>query len=330
MYVTLAKPEHAIGHILLHNMPDAQGHKAFAKGHRVMAADVDKLRALDVQQLHVAVLQPGDVGENEAAARIAATITGPDVAASMPAAGRVNLLAAADGVVEVDIERLLQINLIDGVTVAALREHTLVRPKERVATIKIIPFALPAEALQQVEAIGRQGDAVVGLRKLLPAKVGVLLVGSVRAHARLERMFLPAITPRIHDVGAAVQRIDCVEPSEHVVATALLDLQRAGATLVIIAGQTSTVDGDDITPRAIKAAGGVVEHIGAPVEPGNLLLLAYLRDAHGRIMPIIGAPGCVRGRGANVVDLLLPRLVAGEHPTKRDIVMLGHGGLLSS
>jgi len=329
MYVTLTEPEHAIGHILLHNMPDAHGHKAFAKGHRVTAGDVARLRALDVHRLHVAVLQPGDVPENEAAARVAAAIAGSDLVASTPTAGRVNLLAAKDGVVAIDVERLLQINLIDGVTIATLQEHTRVRPKERVATIKIIPFALPAGALQQAETIAEQGSAVVGLRQIAPANVGVLLVGSLRARARLERTFLPALAARIHDVGAMLQQSDYVEPHEEAIATAILHLQQAGATLLIILGQTSTVDGDDITPRAIKAAGGMVEHVGAPVEPGNLLLLAYLHGADGSVVPVIGAPGCVRGRGANVVDLLLPRLLAGEHLTKRDIVMLGHGGLLS-
>jgi molybdenum cofactor cytidylyltransferase len=79
----------------------------------------------------------------------------------------------------------------------------------------------------------------------------------------------------------------------------------------------------DLAPRAIELAGGTIEVLGAPVDPGNLLMLAYLGD-----VPILGAPGCARSRKANVIDRVLPRLMAGEHLTRADIAALGHGGLL--
>ena len=59
------------------------------------------------------------------------------------------------------------------------------------------------------------------------------------------------------------------------------------------------------------------------MEPGNLLLLAYLGD-----IPVVGAPGCVRSRETNVVDLILPRLLAGERLRREDIVEFADGGLL--
>jgi molybdopterin biosynthesis enzyme len=96
-----------------------------------------------------------------------------------------------------------------------------------------------------------------------------------------------------------------------------------GAEMILIAGETSIMDVDDVTPRAIIAVGGEIAHHGVPVEPGNLFLLAYYGD-----MPIVGAPGCARSKSYNVVDMLLPRLAAGERLTRRDLVELGHGGLL--
>ena len=97
--------------------------------------------------------------------------------------------------------------------------------------------------------------------------------------------------------------------------------------MLIIAGETSIMDRDDVTPQGIRLAGGRIEHYGAPVEPGNLLLLGYLGPPGGAV-PVLGAPGCVRSRDTNIVDLLLPRLLAGESITRQDIVALGHGGLL--
>lgn len=60
--------------------------------------------------------------------------------------------------------------------------------------------------------------------------------------------------------------------------------------------------------------------------------LAYLDPPGGAgpPLPVLGAPSCVRSRDANIVDLLLPRLMAGEQLRRRDIVALGHGGLLGS
>jgi len=320
-------PEQALGHILRHNLADARGRKALSKGHRLTPEDLPLLRALGADTLHVAVLEPGDVHEDEAARRLADVVRGPGVAATAPAASRVNLLAEADGVVRVDAERLLRINQIEGLTVATLPSHALARARKRVATIKIIPFAVPEEALREAEAIGRAGQGLVALSPLRRHAVGVILVGSAAARERIERGVAPAIESRIQELGSDVLATRYVPSDEPAVAAAITALHAAGADMLIIAGETSIMDRDDITPQGIRMAGGRIEHYGAPVEPGNLLLLAYLEGPR-EPTPVLGAPGCVRSRDTNIVDLLLPRLLAGESITRRDIVALGHGGLL--
>jgi molybdopterin biosynthesis enzyme len=327
MYQRTLPPEQAIGHILRHNLADERGHKAFAKGHRLAASDLPHLRSLGVELVRVAVLEPGDVHENEAARRRAGGGCGPGVVATAPAASRVNLLAAADGVVRVDAERLLRINEIDGLTIATLPSNALIRARKRIATIKIIPFAVPEEALRAAESIGRECAAVVALDALRPARVGLILVGGAAARERIERGVAPAIAARVVELGSSVLATRYVPPDEPAIAGAIGELRREGSDLLIVAGETSIMDRDDVTPQGIRLAGGRIEHYGAPVEPGNLLLLGYL-DAPGGQVPILGAPGCVRSRDTNIVDLLLPRLLAGEHITKASIVMLGHGGLL--
>jgi molybdenum cofactor cytidylyltransferase len=83
------------------------------------------------------------------------------------------------------------------------------------------------------------------------------------------------------------------------------------------------MDRYDIAPRAVERAGGGITCFGAPVDPGNLLMLAYLGD-----IPILGAPGCVRSPKRNIVDEVLPCLLVGDRLTQADIIELGHGGLL--
>jgi hypothetical protein len=282
---------------------------------------------MGVESLRVAVLESGDIHEDEAARRLAEAVSGPGVLAQAPAASRVNLLAEADGVVEVNAERLLQINQIDGLTVATLPSHALTRARKRVATIKIIPFAVPEAALRQAEEIGGQGAGIIALSPLQHHTIGIVLVGSAAARERIERGVAPAIESRIVELGSSILATRYVPPDEPAVAAAITNLQSAGADMLIIAGETSIMDRDDVTPQGIRMAGGRIEHYGAPVEPGNLLLLGYL-DGVNATIPVLGAPGCVRSRDTNIVDLLLPRLLAGEIITRQAIVELGHGGLL--
>jgi molybdopterin biosynthesis enzyme len=323
MYLATLPLEQAIGHILRHNQSDANGHKAFSKGHRIVAADLPRLHALVGDQVRVAVLEPDDIHEDQAARRLAAAVCGSGVVARPPAASRVNLLAEADGVVHVDAAALRRINEIDGLTVATLPSHALARARKRVATIKIIPFAVHEHDLARAEAIGRASSGVVALRPLRQLAVGVVLVGSAAARERIERGVYPAIESRIVELGSTVAMARYVAADEQAIAATIEELRAANVQLLIVAGETSIMDRDDVTPRAIRLAGGQIEHYGAPVEPGNLLLLGYL-DA----LPVLGAPGCVRSRDINIVDLLLPRLLAGERVSRSDIVDLGHGGLL--
>src|SRR6266540_6317565 len=243
MYQTTLPPEQALGHILRHNLADTHGRKAFSKGHRIAAPDLPKLRALGVELVRVAVLEPGDVHEDAAARRLAAAVCGAGVAASAPAASRVNLLAEVDGVVAIDVERLLQINQIDGLTVATLPSHALVRARRRVATIKIIPFAVPEASLSQAEMIGRSGSPIVALHPLRALPVCVVLVGSLAAQERIEHGVLPAITARVVELGSSVHAIRYVLPDEPAIAAAITEL-RGAAALLIVAGETSIMDRD--------------------------------------------------------------------------------------
>lgn len=330
MHLETVSLEAAVGHILCHNLADAQGRKAFAKGRVVRAEDLPRLAALGVRGLRVAILAPDDVHEDEAARRLAEAVAGPGLTASAPYAGRVNLCAAYDGPLAVAVEALQAINMIAGLTVATRPTHSLAQAGQALATIKIIPFAVPGADLARAKAEAQASDGVLHVRPLRLRQVGVVLVSSIAARLRVEQGVYPAIAARITALGGVVLGPITAPPDEDGVARALASLRLRGAELLIVAGETSVVDLDDVTPRAIHLMGGQIEHYGAPVEPGNLLLLAYLAPRQSDTAPlaVIGAPGCVRSRDRNIVDLLLPRLMAAEPLSRRDIAALGHGGLL--
>lgn len=53
------------------------------------------------------------------------------------------------------------------------------------------------------------------------------------------------------------------------------------------------------------------------------MLLAYKNDT-----PVLAAPGCFRSAKPNVVDLVLPPMLARYRVSGWEIGCLGHGGLL--
>ena len=316
----------AEGKILGHNIAGANGQRLLRKGRRLTRADLESLRALGRQAVYVAQLEETDVDENTAARRVAEAVCGPGLHTSGAASGRANLLSSQGGLLRVDVERLTKINECEGITLATRMNHSPVQARQIVATVKIIPYAVPESTLGVVEAIAGGSRPIVRVDGLPSQAVGMILSGSVSVHQKLLTDFAP-LRDRIEKLGSSITRTDFVALEDEADEAALADMLRrqisAGIRMILLAGETAIMDRHDIIPRAIERAGGCVESVGAPVDPGNLLMLAYLED-----VPVVGAPGCARSRKINIVDWILPRLLAGDQLTRKDIVQLAHGGLL--
>ena len=176
-WLTVA-PEQALGKILCHNIADTQGHKALHKGAWLGDNELSVLRMLGIKEVTVAALEPGDVHEDAAARRLAAACAGGGVTPNDASGGRVNLAAGEAGLLKVRLDALQQVNRIDGLTVATLRHDTVVAAAKMVATIKVIPYAVPESDLARAEAICREQPGMVEVRPITPTQVGVILAGS--------------------------------------------------------------------------------------------------------------------------------------------------------
>ncbi|MCC7271716.1 MAG: molybdopterin-binding/glycosyltransferase family 2 protein [Alphaproteobacteria bacterium] len=313
----------AAGAILAHSRK--AGGRTLRKGRVLTADDVAALAAAGVDSVVAARLDPDDVAEDEAARRIAAAAMGPGLTASAPFTGRVNLFAEHPGLAVVDPDRLDALNLVDeAITIATLPPNAPVAAGDMVATIKIIPFAAPGPAVDVVVAAASAAAPLIRVAPFRPLA------------ARLIQTTLPGIKDSVLDKTVDVTRARVAglggtlageERTPHdpaAVAAAIARARAAGADLVLIAGASAIVDRRDVLPAGIEAAGGVVEHFGMPVDPGNLLLLGRL---HGT--PVLGLPGCARSPKMNGFDWVLQRLAAGVPVGRGDVMRMGAGGLLA-
>jgi molybdopterin biosynthesis enzyme len=315
----------AEGHILGHNVSAADGKTHYRKGKKLTAQDLAELQTLGYTTLYVAQLDVGDVLENPAAQELGQALQGNGLRVGSATNGRVNLFASQAGVLRVNVPHLHKINACEGISFATLPEHSIAQVGRLVATLKILPFALPGATVRTVLAIARTAP-ILAITPFTSKRVALVFASSPQAQQRVQTSFLPALQARIAECGAlcAEQAFLALqdESSEQALAQVLGELVGRNQ-LVLLAGETAIMDRQDLVPRAILRAGGEVTCWGVPVDPGNFLLIGYLQG-----VPLIGAPGCVRSRKRNVLDMVLPRLLVGDYLTQLDMAHLGHGGLL--
>lgn len=310
----------AEGAVLAHAVK--AGDLRLPKGHVLSPADITALAQVGIDQITVAQLDIGDLLEDEAAARIAAAIAPDHLRFSAAATGRVNVYSRVCGLFVANREIVDRLNRIDSaITLACLADHIPVQPGDMVATIKIIPLAVAASLVEQAEILLREHMAFE-VKPFIARKAALIATQ------------LPSLKPQVMDKTHAVLAARLrhsesqlaterrVAHTEDAVATAIKDL-KAEHDLIIVFGASAVADADDVIPAAIRRTGGTVDHVGMPVDPGNLIVLGRLGT-----IPVIGAPGCARSPRENGFDWVLDRILAGEWPSPNDITGLGVGGLL--
>jgi molybdenum cofactor cytidylyltransferase len=317
----------AEGKILAHNLARPDGHGLFRKGRTISAGDVAEMLAAGCQTVYAAELEDGDVDENVAALQVGQAALGPGLRLNGPAEGRVNLEATLRSVVRVDPARLERVNSCEGVTFATLPSWSVVEAGQTVATVKIIPYAVPASVLERAVAAAQGETPLIQASELKSRRVGLVFSALPVALGRVVKSYELPLRRRIEATGSTVAAVNLVRleggQDADLVADALRKQAAEGIELIIIASDTSIMDRSDVAPQAVVCAGGQVDCIGAPVEPGNLLMLAALGT-----IPVVGVPGCVRSAKPTVVDWILPVLLAGERLTTGDVARLGYGGLI--
>jgi molybdenum cofactor cytidylyltransferase len=223
----------------------------------------------------------------------------------------------------VDDELLKQINCTTSVAIATSLNFSYARSGQRVATVKSTPFSVAKPELDTMISIVKKRGPILQARPIRTPAVAILYTDPVNRE-RARQLFENIMRQRLDSIGASANFVLSSVEEEGAVARSLQHLLLAKPTLLLIASTTAPAGPDDVIGRAMIRAGCHIERFLAPVEPGNLFLLGYKDD-----VPIVSAPGCFRSAKANILDLMLPPLLARYRVSGWEVACLGRGGLLA-
>ena len=312
----------AAGAILAHSVATPSG--AIKKGRVLGADEIVRLTAAGIETVTAALLEPGDVGEDAAAARVALALEGTAMHVAEPFTGRANLYADATGLVEIDAARLLRLNGLDeGLTVATVPAFERVTRGQMIATVKVITFALDEAVVASAETLAREAGGLIHVRPFRQASAGLILTRLAGTRTSVLEKRRRAIANRLEALGSRIGEVDTVAHETDAVAGAITRMAAAGRNPIVVFAASAIVDRHDVIPAGLVTAGGAIERLGMPVDPGNLMLLGRLGDTD-----VIGAPSCAASPKINGFDWILERRLAGVAVTSDDVASMGLGGLL--
>ncbi len=308
-----------VGLVVAHGVRNSAGTKfVLRKGEIVTSDHLAPLRELGSRELHLVGIEPDEIHETEAGARLAKAISGPTIDLRGPAESQYTLLARERGLLRVDVERLLAVNSLDGISVLTRFDQQPVDAGDELAGAKVTPLVMPRATIEEVERVCREGPPIQVL-PFRPMRVAALVLERVDGRAR--DRFQAVLEHKLAWFGSELVAVGEARSGD-LYADALVDVLESGPDLIMAAGASSL---DPLEPLfgALEAVGAKIVKHGVPVHPGSLFWIAYVGP-----VPLFGLSSCEMFSHKTILDLVLPRLFAGEPIGRTDLARLGHGGML--
>jgi len=320
------KLKDAVGMQLSHDITEIRPGEfkgpSFRQGHTVCDDDLCHLQKIGKNHLYLVNLEDDEIHENQAAAILAEGLAGDGIVwEDAPKEGKIGLHAECDGLLVVDTASLAACNMVDEVMCATLHSHTLVKKGDLVGATRAIPLVMRSAPVERAAAIAATNGGVLSVRPLKQVKAGLVVTGNEVYHGLIEDKFAPILGAKLEELGSITAGVTFAPDDADTIAAAIKMHISNGFRLILLSGGMS-VDPDDVTRKGIQQAGADEFHYGAAALPGAMFLVAYIGD-----VPLLGVPACGLFHRITVLDLVLPRILAGEHIGKKELAFIGHGGL---
>ena len=317
--------EDSVGCILSHDVtkivPGEFKGRLFKKGHVIREEDIPKL--LDIGKEHIYVLEPkkGQLHENDAAIRVKDLVLGEGCYISEEIKeGKIDFFANTQGIVKINKDLLLKLNLLGEIIVSTIHNNTPVKKGEKIGATRVIPLIIDEKKILEAEKIIK--EKIISVEEIKPKKAVLITTGNEVYKGRIKDAFLPVMKEKLEYYGSEiVKQVILPDNKEMITENILKAIEEDKVDMIICTGGMS-VDPDDVTPSAIKDCNGEIVTYGAPVLPGAMFLLAYYKN-----IPILGVPSCAMYSKRTIFDLVLPRILADEKLSFEDIARFGNGGM---
>ncbi len=318
--------ENAVGNVIAHDITEIRPGQfkgpAFRKGHIIQEEDLPHLKRLGKENLFVLNIGQNELHEDEAAVRLAHALAGPGVyVEGPPSEGKISLKAEHRGLLKVNVQALTELCLIPDICCASRHNNTVVEKAVRVADTRAIPLIIDKKILENAVHIASAAGGIFSVKPLSQPPTGLVITGNEVYSGLINDKFAPIIRKKLEFFDCEITKTLFAPDDITKIANSVNELKETGSKLILVAGGMS-VDPDDISRLAIERAGAENVVYGTSVLPGAMLLYGQICD-----IPVLGLPACVLFYRATVFDLVLPRVLAGEPITRKDLALMAHGGL---
>ena len=321
----MIKVQDAVGSVLSHDVtqiiPGEFKGRAFKKGHIIKEEDIEKLLSIGKDHVYVWEPEEGQLHENDAAIRLSNLVVGDGVATSEEIKeGKIDFFANTQGIVKINKDLLLKLNLLGEIIVSTIHNNTPVKKGEKIGATRVIPLIIDEKKILEAEKIIK--EKIISVEEIKPKKAVLITTGNEVYKGRIKDAFLPVMKEKLEYYGSEiVKQVILPDNKEMITENILKAIEEDKVDMIICTGGMS-VDPDDVTPSAIKDCNGEIVTYGAPVLPGAMFLLAYYKN-----IPILGVPSCAMYSKRTIFDLVLPRILADEKLSFEDIARFGNGGM---
>lgn len=315
------RTENAAGQILGHDLTQiikgvSKGPR-FKKGHIIKEEDIPILLSMGKENIYILEVAEDEYHEEDAAVEIANKIAGENIIFSDVSEGKINLIASVDGVLDIEVEELLELNSIENITIATKFSDISVKSGEIIAGTRITPLKIKKDLIDSI-----QKKPIINVRPFKELKYAIITTGSEVLKGRIEDKFTDVVREKLSHFKFKEIHQEYVTDDLNEISASINKATEMGCDVVICTGGMS-VDPDDKTPGAIRKSSTEVVTYGTPVLPGAMFMIAYKNNT-----TILGLPGSVMYCERTILDMILPKIAADIKLSKKDIVKLGHGGLL--
>ena len=315
------KTEEAVGKVLGYDTTYVGKEGAttlLPRGHIITKEDVELLKNSGVYYVWVNEGEEGDfVYEWDITPQVANNICGENVNIVPGKQGSTMLFSKVKGVLTIDVQKLVSFNLNQSVLLITKYNYTPVTEGDLIGVVEVIPFKMKKEDVEKLK-VGK----IIDVTPFKKSRLGLIITGTEIYEGRKEDQYYPVIKEKANKYGWSIVYKEIVPDDENKIVEAIKTAVNNGAEAVIVTGGTS-VDATDKTPIAIGKLGKIISY-GLPIKPTTMSIVAMWDS-----IPIFGiSAGGIYYRELNAIDVMFTRLMAGLIPSKEEIALMGHGGIL--